>query len=91
MDIYDLEAAFGAVDVTSAAMRQAVSDWFAAYYEQSQSAGSDPCQRVAYTVVNKLIKTIFAEYTASCDRPLGQQLLAALEPVKEEAEPADGN
>lgn len=85
MDIYDLEAAFGAADVTTPAMRQAVSDWFAAYYEQSETAGSDPCQRVAYTVVNKLIKTIFAEYTASCDRPLGQQLLAALEPVKEEA------
>ena len=85
MDIYDLEAAFGAADVTSEAMRQAISQWFSAYYDQESTDTADPCQRVAYTVVGKLIKTVFGEYTASCDSAWGQQLLAALEPVKEEA------
>jgi len=85
LDIYDLEAAFGAVDVTTEAMRSAISEWFAAYYDRASTDDSDPCQRVAYTVVGKLIKTIFGEYAPTADKGLGKQVLAALEPVKEEA------
>ena len=85
MDIYDLETAFGTVDVTSDAMRQAISEWFSAYYDRVGSTDSDPCQRVAYTVVGKLIKTIFGEYAPMADTALGKQVVAALEPVKEEA------
>lgn len=85
MDIYDLEAAFGACDVTTEAMRQAISDWFSVYYDRSATDSADPCQRVAYTVVNKLLKTVFGEYTPSGDRPLGKHLLQALDGVKEEA------
>lgn len=85
MDIYDLEAAFGAWDVTTEAMRQAISDWFAVYYDREASQTAEPCQRVAYTVVNKLVKTIFGEYTASADTELGSQVLRALDEVKQEA------
>ncbi len=85
MDIYDLESAFGAVDVTSDAMRQAISDWFSVYYDRTATDSADPCQRVAYTVVNKLVRTIFGEYAPSADTALGKTLLGALEPVKEEA------
>ncbi len=85
MDIYDLEAAFGAVDVTSEGMRRAISDWFSAYYDREATQDCDPCQRVAYTVVNKLVKTIFGEYAPTAETRLGRELLEALEPVKEEA------
>ena len=54
MSIYDYEAAFGQADSTTKAMRKAVQRWFSLYYDQIASEESDPCQRVAYTVVNKL-------------------------------------
>ena len=85
MDIYDLESAFGAVDVTTDAMRAAIADWFSVYYDRASTTDSDPCQRVAYSVVNKLVKTIFGEYSPTADTDLGKRVLAALKPVKEEA------
>lgn len=85
MDIYDLEASFGAADVTSEGMRRAIEKWFSVYYDRDSSTGSEPCQRVAYTVVNKLIKTIFGEYAPTADTALGKTLLTALDGVKEEA------
>ena len=85
MDIYDLETAFGAVDVTTDAMRAAISDWFSVYYDRAATTDSDPCQRVAYSVVNKLVKTIFGEYAPTADTQLGKNVLAALAPIKEEA------
>ena len=85
MDIYDLESAFGSVDVTTAAMRQAIADWFCAYYDRAGSEDADPCQRVACTVVNKLVRTVFGEYNATADTPLGETTLKELERIKEEA------
>lgn len=85
MDIYDLESAFGAQDVTSEAMRNAISEWFSAYYDRAATQDSEPCQRVAYTVVNKLVRTIFGEYAPAADGSLGKQVLQALEGLKEEA------
>ncbi len=85
MEIYDLEAAFGAQDVTTQAMRSAVADWFGAYYDQDVTEGADPCQRVAYTVVSKLLKTVFGEYAATVEGDFCQAVLKALEQVKQEA------
>ena len=53
MSIYDYEAKFGASDKTTKAMKAAIADWFSLYYGDART-GSDPSQRIAYTVVNKL-------------------------------------
>ena len=81
MRIYDYEAAFGAGDKTSRAMRDAIDGWFRLYYDTDATTRSDPCQRVAYTVVNKLVKTVFGEYKASSDSPFGAALLHRIEPL----------
>ena len=85
MSIYDYEAAFGAADKTTWAMRDAIADWFQLYYAAEADAGEDPCQRIAYTVVNKLVRAIFGEYASSGTDPVCAQLLEALSRVKEQA------
>ena len=85
MQIYDYEAAFGASDKTGRAMRNAIKDWFSMYYESRATRDSDPCQRIAYTVVSKLSKTVFGEYRAQAADPVVQQWLAALEEKKQAA------
>lgn len=85
MHIYDYEAAFGVADKTSLPMREAIRDWFRLYYQQSADNSQDPCQRIAYTVVNKLCKTVFGEYAATAKDPVVQQYLAALNDKKQEA------
>lgn len=85
MSIYKYEAAFGAADKTSRAMRTAIGDWFDLYYQQSPDSRQDPCQRIAYTVVSKLTKTVFGEYTVSAKDPVVLGWLKALDQKKKEA------
>lgn len=85
MQIYDYEAAFGAADKTTRAMRNAVKNWFSMYYEHQATREQDPCQRIAYTVVSKLGKTVFGEYSTQAADPVAQRWLAALEEKKQAA------
>ncbi len=78
MSIYDYEQAFGAWDKTSVPMRRAIERWFDMYYDGAETQVSDPCQRIPYTVVDKLVKSVFGEYNASAENPFGQLLLRAL-------------
>ena len=82
MSIYNYEQAFGAADKTSAAMRKAIERWFAMYYESTASDATDPCLRIPYTVVNKLVKSVFGEYKTQADTPWGQGILQALDEKK---------
>jgi len=75
MAIYNYEEAFGAGDKTSPAMRKAVKDWFRLYYGESDG---DPCQRVAYAVVSKLVRTVFGEYQAVAGDSFSQAVLEQL-------------
>lgn len=79
MEILNYEEAFGAKDVTSEAMREAIKQWFHLYYRQEAENGEDPCQRIAYTVVNKLVRSMFAEYKTSSQGAFAENILAALE------------
>ena len=79
MSIYDYEQAFGALDKTGASMRKAIQRWFAMYYDSTVSETADPCQRIPYTVVNKLVKSVFGEYKAAANTPFGEYLLAELD------------
>lgn len=80
MNIYSYQEAFGAADKTSPAMRRAIEAWFSAYYGNSDDKRLDPCQRIAYTVVGKLVKTVFGEYQVSVTGELEQAVVAALKP-----------
>ncbi|MBR2894345.1 MAG: hypothetical protein IKC03_01630, partial [Oscillospiraceae bacterium] len=80
---YHIEEAFGAKDCTSEAMQQAILDWFDLYYHQEATKERDPCQRIAATVVTKLTKTCFGEYQATSKDEFAQQILFALERVRE--------
>lgn len=82
MSIYNYEQAFGAADKTSSAMRKAIERWFQMYYESTATESSDPCQRIPYTVVNKLVKSVFGEYRAEANTPLGQSVLKNLDEKK---------
>ncbi len=85
MNIYSYEAAFNRADITTAAMRKAIEQWFSLYYGANADAQMDSCQRIGYTVVNKLNKTVFGEYRATADDAQTNALLQALEQVRKQA------
>ena len=78
MAIYNYEEAFGAADQTSREMRNAIEKWFRLYYGASGAEKGDSCQRIAYTVVGKLVRTVFGEYQATAPEPFAQKLLDGL-------------
>lgn len=69
MKTFDYQQAFGAWDKTTEAMKAAIREWFSLYYRSSPQEGSDPSQRIAYTVVHKLVRGIFSEYQVGCEGP----------------------
>ena len=82
MSIYNYEQAFGAWDRTSTPMRRAIDRWFSMYYDSSADKTADTCQRIPYTVVNKLVKSVFGEYQAKAGMPFGQAILRSLDEKK---------
>ena len=85
MSIYDYEARFGASDKTTKAMKSAIEEWFTLYYLAESQTDRDPCQRIAYTVVNKLVKAMFGEYAAVAGDSSYQQLVDALDDSRKQA------
>lgn len=85
MSIYNYEQAFGAWDRTSSSMRKAIDRWFAMYYDAGADKTADACQRIPYTVVNKLVKAVFGEYQATAGTPFGQTVLQSLDEKKRHA------
>ncbi len=82
MDILSYEQGFGAEDVTSQAMQKATQNWFRLYYRDKEENGEDPCQRIAYTVVSKLVRWVFAEYNAQGDSDFAKEILKGLDRQK---------
>lgn len=78
MAIYGYEEAFGASDQTSRKMRQAMEKWFSLYYGEGGGDDTDPCQRVAYSVVSKLVRTVFGEYQTASQEGFTRQVLDGL-------------
>ena len=85
MSIYDYEEKFGCADKTSKAMKAAIEDWFNLYYLSDVQKDTDPCQRIAYTVVNKLVKAVFAEYSAIAGDGAYQNLVDVLDGYRKDA------
>lgn len=82
---YNMQDAFGAADITSVPMRKAISDWFGLYYNKTPTETEDPCQQIPFTIVRKLTKTVFAEYTASSGDQFVQLVLDSLDPYRKQA------
>lgn len=77
--IQNFEEAFNVKDITSSDMKCAIKGWYWLYYNRDATDTEDPCQRLAYTVVNKLCKTVFSEYEAKATNDFATSLLAALD------------
>ncbi len=85
MSIYDYEGAFETADITAKAMRNALEEWFSLYYQQDATQDSDPCQKIPYTVVNKIVKTVFGEYAVSAISPVVGKWISRLNLKRREA------
>ncbi|MEG1012274.1 MAG: hypothetical protein RSE54_10445, partial [Ruthenibacterium sp.] len=65
--------AFGLHALTTDAMADAVAEWFSLYFRREPDDVEDPCQRLPYTIVHKLQKTVFAEYVSSIANAQGSK------------------
>ena len=81
----NVQLAFQAQDITSSAMKRAVEDWFQLYYMQEHTKEEDPCQQIPFTIVRKLTKATFSEYSATSKNEFAAQILGALDEVCGEA------
>lgn len=79
---YSIEDAFSAADCTSDLMKIAISEWYSIFYRCEPSRDYDPCQRIPYTIVNKIVKTMFGEYTVSCDDDFASRVINSLENIR---------
>ena len=85
MQLLEYQQAFGAWDRTSEAMRKSIDTWFRLYYRSGGDKETDPCQRIAYSVVSKLCKAIFSEYQTICQEPFYRDVLQALSVCRRQA------
>lgn len=77
--IQNFEDAYHVKDITTPSMKTAIKDWFWLYYNEVPTDIEDPCQRLPFTVVNKLTKTVFSEYEAKSSNSFASSLLKALD------------
>ena len=81
----EYQSAFRASDITSYRMRTAINDWFDLYFQKESTEESDPCQNIPYTIVNKLTKTVFSEYSVDSKDAFVSGVISAMNDVKEDA------
>ena len=62
--VISTDECFGQPDVTSQEMRTAINAWRDTYLKREGDKTSDPCMRMAYVIVHKLQKGVFAEYSS---------------------------
>lgn len=77
--------AFRANDITSRAMRRAIPEWFDLYFREEADEQEDPCQRIPYTVVGMLTRSVFSEYQATSEDTFAVSILDALKAVSQSA------
>ncbi len=75
----------GVKDCTSAAMQQALDDWFELYFQDQPTEQEDPCQRLPVLIVSKLSRACFGEYEAKGQTPFAQKFLDHLGQVRRKA------
>ena len=80
-----LAEAFGVADITTQAMQAAIQDWYSLYYSDNVPKNENPCQQIPFTVVQKLNKTMFSEYSATSKDKYAQKILDELNEAKGKA------
>lgn len=88
--IQSFEQVFRVRDITTSEMREAITDWYNLYYQQTPTRQGDPCQRLPVAIVSKLCKTAFSEYDASVNKEGAKseylsKILLALDKVRKKA------
>lgn len=78
-------AAYGTADITTSKMRAAIAQWFELYYRNERTDEEDPCQQIPYTIIRKLTKTTFSEYSATSQDDFAERVLDELADVCEPA------
>ena len=68
----DLQRAFGAPDITSQEMQNAIAGWLDMWFQRKPDGCEDPCQRLPYAIISKLCKAVFSEYDSSLQDDDGQ-------------------
>lgn len=85
MKNYEYQQAFGAWDKTSESMQTALKHWLRLYYNAEKTKEKDPSQRIAYTVVQKIMRTVFSEYSADCGQGFYKTVAETLGSQKKKA------
>lgn len=83
--IVEYGEAFGAADITSPRMKKAIKEWVNLYYQNEADDKEDPCQRIAYTILQKLTRAVFSEYDANSTDAFSAMVLQALADKSQEA------
>jgi len=66
-------------------MRAAIATWFDLYYSDEKTKDVDTSQRIPYTIVRKLTKTVFSEYKATSDDEFVKNILQEISEVSTQA------
>ncbi len=82
--VYSFADAFGAKDITTSEMQEAIKLWLTMYFDHSDK-DFDDCQRLPVLIVNKLEKTTFSEYETSTKNTFAESILNSLERVRKNA------
>lgn len=85
LGLAQMEEAFGAQDVTSGAMRRAMEEWFRLYFCPEAEPGFDYSLQLPYTLVRKLTRAVFSEFTAQGQTEFDRAVLAGLDKCRENA------
>lgn len=80
-----VELGFGAKDITSDSMGRAIEQWFRLFYGAGDGERFDPCLQIPYTVVRKLTRGVFSEFSAASDGPATAAILKGLDAVASRA------
>ena len=83
--VKNFEQAFNVKDITTDDMKAAIREWYSLYYADQPTEKEDPCQRLPFTVVNKLTKTVFSEYEAKSENEFAERVLMGLERRRKQA------
>lgn len=79
------QSVFQAADITSDVMKYAITDWYDLYFHKTATDKEDPCQQIPYTIVRKLTKTAFSEYTVTGKDEFTQAVLDVLNKKRDSA------
>lgn len=72
------EEAFKASDISTTEMKEAIEEWYRLFYNRGADEKANRCDRVAYTIVDKITRAMFGEYQASAKDDFTAALLEEL-------------